>query len=181
MEIQLNEIYESEYYDEIIYIQNNYKKILKNPEKKVKLASANALLLIDVSLVILIIFSLLFLFNNDFTPYFYVDIFFTVIIIIGIIYYILIKSSISKFKNKRFDRKLIIREDFVRLCVGDEETELKLSEIQHIIINKYSICFIPKSDDKKIIGVNKKYKEVIVKEFEQLNKVDFIVDNSKLY
>lgn len=181
MELLLNNNENSKYYDEVLYIQSNYKKIVKNPKIKAKSLSNYALLLTTIPLCLLIIFGILFLLDKNFTLYLYADIFFAIITVIGIFYYILIKNTISKLKNEENSKKLIIEKEYVEIIISDVKTRLNISDILYIIINKYSICFIPKLSRNKIIAVNVTYKNEIINEFKKINEDNLIIDNANLY
>lgn len=168
----------SQYYDEVMGVQSNYKKLVKNPRRKIRPLSFNALVLTGISVVFLVIFAALKIMNPDNSPYLYVVIIFAVATVLGLVYYKMIKNSISKFKNSFSPRKFIIEKDFVELQAGEEKSRIEFSNIQYVIINNYSICFIPRNPNEKIIAIRKEYKSQIVN-FEGYESL--IVDNSSLY
>ena len=98
--------------------------------------------------------------------------------IAGIIYNILINRRVSKFKDDDSQKTLIIENDYVELLSGSQKARLEMSEIQYVIINNYSICFLPKNVGSTLIAVNKSYKDSVINAI--VNK-DIIVDNSSLY
>ena len=108
----------------------------------------------------------------------YIVVIFAVALVLGIIYYLLINRRISSFKNLDSAKKLIVENDFVEMHVGNEKTRLEMSEIQNILINKYSICLLPKNINSKMIAVDVKYKDSILK---AIDNKSLIIDNSSLY
>ena len=96
----------------------------------------------------------------------------------GIIYNVLIRRRISKFKNRGFVRKLVIEDDYVELTVGKEKSRLEMSEIQYVLINKYSISFIPNKANSTLLSIGISYREEVLNNF---SHKELIVDNSNLY
>lgn len=178
MEIGIDKIGSKEYYGEVLSVMSNYAKLVKNPNQKIRPLTAQAIILTVISLVFLVIFTILYIQDQSYALYFYVVLIFAVAFILGIIYYILINRRISKLKSIGGDRKLIIEDDFVEMNVGDEKTRLEISQIKYVIINKYSISFLPQNNSLKLIAVSVDYKEEILKAIKDKN---IVVDNSNLY
>ncbi|WP_458454081.1 hypothetical protein [Methanobrevibacter sp.] len=178
MEIGIDKIGSKEYYGEVLSVMSNYAKLVKNPNQKIRPLTTQAIILTVISLVFLVIFTILYINEQSYALYFYVVLIFAVAFILGIIYYILINRRISKLKNIGGDRKLIIEDDFVEMNVGDEKTRLEISQIKYVIINKYSISFLPQNNSLKLIAVSVDYKEEILKAIKDKN---IVVDNSNLY
>ncbi|WP_458406247.1 hypothetical protein [Methanobrevibacter sp.] len=178
MEIGIDKIGSKEYYGEVLSVMSNYAKLVKNPNQKIRPLTAQAIILTVISLVFLVIFTILYIQDQSYALYFYVVLIFAVAFILGIIYYILINRRISNLKNISGDRKLIIEDDFVEMNVGDEKTRLEISQIKYVIINKYSISFLPQNNSLKLIAVSVDYKEEILKAIKDKN---IVVDNSNLY
>ena len=151
---------------------------MKNPRQKVRGLTTRAIFLTVISLVFLVIFTFLYLQDQSHTLYLAVVAIFAIAFVLGIIYNVLIKRRVSKFKNNDVDKTLVIEDDYVELIVGNENSRLEMSEIQYIIINKYSICFLPRNMGSTLIAVEIDYKDSI------LNAIDnkgIVVDNSSLY
>lgn len=176
MEILMDNNETSQYYDEVLDIASNYDKIIKNPKKKVSGLKRYVLTLTGIAFVFLVIFSALtFTQNSDIS--FYIMILFAVAFVVGVIYYLLILNRISKFKNRNLDRKLIIEKDYIEFIACSDVYRLEKSDIQYVLINRYSISFIPKTKTN-IIFADIKYKSQILDNFDEKS---LIVDNSDLY
>ena len=178
MEIEMNKIESDAYYNEVLAIVSNYKKLVDNPRQKIKGLNRQAITLTVISVAFLVVFSVLYLQNRSNTLYLIVVAIFAVAFVLGIIYNVLIRRRISKFKNKGSDRKLVIEEDYVELTVGNEKSRLEMSEIQYVLINKYSISFIPNKPNSTLIAIGISYKEDVLNNF---SHKELIVDNSSLY
>ena len=174
----MNKIESDAYYNEVLAIVSNYKKLVDNPRQKIKGLNRQAITLTVISVAFLVVFSVLYLQNRSNTLYLIVVAIFAVAFVLGIIYNVLIRRRISKFKNKGSDRKLVIEEDYVELTVGNEKSRLEMSEIQYVLINKYSISFIPNKPNSTLIAIGISYKEDVLNNF---SHKELIVDNSSLY
>lgn len=178
MEIKLNKIESDAYYNEVLAIVSNYKNLVKNPRQKIKGVNRQAITLTVISLAFLVVFSVLYLQNRSNTLYLIVVAIFAIALVMGIIYNILIRRRISKLKNKGSDRKLVIEEDYVELTVGNEKSRLEISEIQYVLINRYSISFIPNKTHSTLIAIGIRYRDDVLNNFAHK---ELIVDNTSLY
>jgi len=174
----MNKIESDAYYNEVLAIVSNYKKLVENPRQKIKGLNRQAITLTVISVAFLVVFSFLYLQNRSNTLYLIVVAIFAVAFVLGIIYNVLIRRRISKFRNKGSDRKLVIEEDYVELTVGNEKSRLEMSEIQYVLINKYSISFIPNKPNSTLIAIGIRYREDVLNNF---SHKELIVDNSSLY
>jgi len=174
----MNKIESDAYYNEVLAIISNYKNLVENPRQKIKGLNRQAITLTVISVAFLVVFSVLYLQNRSNTLYLIVVAIFAVAFVLGIIYNVLIRRRISKFRNKGSDRKLVIEEDYVELTVGNEKSRLEMSEIQYVLINKYSISFIPNKPNSTLIAIGIRYREDVLNNF---SHKELIVDNSSLY
>ena len=166
------------YYNEVLAIVSNYKKLADNPRQKIKGLNRQAITLTVISVAFLVVFSFLYLQNRSNTLYLIVVVIFAIAFVLGIIYNILIRRRISKLKNRDSDRKLVIEDDYVELTVGNEKSRLEISEIQYVLINRYSISFIPNKANSTSIAIGISYREDVLNSFA---RKELIVDNSSLY
>jgi hypothetical protein len=178
MEIKLDKSESNNYYGEVLAVMSNYLKLVKNPKKKIRGTNTEAILLTGIALVFLVIFTVLYLLDPSYTPFQYVIIIFSIALFFGIIYNILIHRRISKLKNNDSDRKLIIEDDYVEMNIGDEQFRLNFNDIQWIILNKYSITFLPKNKGAVLIAIEIKYASQVI---DNIKDKSIIVDNSNLY
>ncbi len=174
----MNKIESDAYYNEVLAIVSNYKKLVENPRQKIKGLNRQAITLTVISVAFLVVFSFLYLQNRSNTLYLIVVAIFAVAFVLGIIYNVLIRRRISKFRNNVSHRKLVIEEDYVELTVGNEKSRLEMSEIQYVLINKYSISFIPNKPNSTLIAIGIRYREDVLNNF---SHKELIVDNSSLY
>lgn len=178
MEIELNKVESDAYYNEVLAIVSDYKKLVKNPRQKIKGLNMQAVTLTVIALAFLVIFLALYIQNRSNSLYLIVVAIFAIAFIMGIIYNVLIRRRISKLKNKGSVRKLVIEDDYVELTVGNEKSRLEMSEIQYVLINKYSISFIPSKVNFTLISIGISYREDVLNNF---SHKELIIDNSSLY
>jgi hypothetical protein len=178
MEIRINDSGSKDYYGEVLAVMSNYGKLVKNPRQKIRGLHKQAMMLTGIALVFLLVFSILYAIDRSYTLYFYIVVIFAVALVLGIIYNILINRRISQLKNPGADKRMVIENDHVELSIDGEKTRLLMSEIQYILINNYSIAFLPQNINSKMIAVNVAHKNEILN---SINEKNIIIDNSDLY
>lgn len=178
MEIRINDSGSKDYYGEVLAVMSNYGKLVKNPRQKIRGLHKQAMMLTGIALVFLVVFSILYAMDRSYILYFYIVVIFAVALVLGIIYNILINRRISQLKNPGADKRLVIENDHVELSIDSEKTRLLISEIQYILINNYSISFLPQNINSKMIAVNVAHKNEILN---SINEKNIIIDNSDLY
>ncbi|MEE1134786.1 MAG: hypothetical protein UHW60_08445 [Methanobrevibacter sp.] len=178
MEIRINDSGSKDYYGEVLAVMSNYGKLVKNPRQKIRGLHKQAMMLTGIALVFLVVFSILYAMDMSYTLYFYIVIIFAVALVLGIIYNILINRRISQLKNPGADKRLVIENDHVEMSIDGEKTRLLMSEIQYILINNYSIAFLPQNISSKMIAVGVAHKNEILN---SINEKNIIIDNSDLY
>ncbi|MBE6491085.1 MAG: hypothetical protein E7Z83_09555, partial [Methanobrevibacter sp.] len=60
MEINIEKNTSSKYYDEVLSVMSNYKKLVKNPNQKIASIKRQATILTGISLIFLVIFAILY-------------------------------------------------------------------------------------------------------------------------
>lgn len=184
MRIKVNlEKVNSKYLDEIFYIKDKYRNcISKNPRQKPKSYMKEKIKWIML-LFIIIIYSI-------FTMYFSVSktnlVIHVVLLALSLIAFIinfvnykavkLIKKNLS---NKKYD---IILEFTDTEVTYEEENIRKLTLswdcIEIILVNKYSIIFIPKDNNITWLAIASDFKNEIIEAVEKYKKKNLIVDNT---
>ena len=96
----MNKIESDAYYNEVLAIVSNYKKLVDNPRQKIKGLNRQAITLTVISVAFLVVFSVLYLQNRSNTLYLIVVAIFAVAFVLGIIYNVLIRRRISKMKSQ---------------------------------------------------------------------------------
>lgn len=178
MEIEIDKTGSDNYYGEVLAVMSNYSKLVKKPRQKIRGLNSQAILLTGISVVFLVIFAVLYLMSPNTAPYLYVIIIFSAALILGLVYIFLVNRRISKFKNDDSHKKLIIEDEYVEMRIGDEQFRLAFKDMQWIILNRYSITFLPKNEGATLMAVEIKYKNQVIG---NIKEKSLIVDNSGLY
>ena len=193
MEKNINNIYR-EYYNECLYIMMNYNKIKNNPHQKVHALTKQLILLESICLMIMIIGIITYLFTK-YIPILILLVPFTFLFIQNAYTHLLANKRIrdeinnkvvNKVTNKVNSKKdeIILSEehkDEKNKKVTIEKSKAKWEDILYIIMNKNTICYLPKEDATKIICVSINEKEQILKDIQKYNRQDLLVDNTGLY
>lgn len=178
MEIRIDNVGSKDYYGEVLAVMLNYGKLVKNPRQKIRGLHKQAMILTGIALIFLLAFSMLYARDMSYALYFYIVIIFAVALVLGIIYNIMINRRISQLKNTGADKRLVIENDYVELNIDGDKTRLEMSEIQYVLINKFSIAFLPHDHRSKMIAVDVSHKNEILN---SVNDKNIIIDNSTLY
>ncbi len=182
------------YYNECLFILLNYNKIKNNPHTKVR--SLSKIIFIKETLLTLIIIALIVAYYiTKYIPCLIIA-FFTLIVLGQNVYtYILVKKRIKSEIITKVDKKIeskvqpkkneIVQtketKDSNNKKLKVVESTTKWDDILYIIINKYSICYLPKKDASKLICTPIGDQEKVLKDVEKYNRRDLLIDNSELY
>lgn len=171
MTIKSKEIGNKKFYEEIMYISSNYYIFKKRP--KTKTHSLTKVFVFYV--LIFFIFFLVFLFIPK------LIVLSGISLTICIIYTYLLVEAHYKINEymKHNNSKIIIDEDGIT-NIHETETVTKLywPAIEWIIINKYSISFLPKNFSNQAIFVEIGSKEKVLKALAKYAKEKTIINNN---
>ena len=162
------------YYEEIMYISSNYYIIKKRPQTK----THSLLKVFGLYSLLFLILLIIFLFIPSMT------ILSGICFVLFLVYTYLLVETNYKLKEymKHNDSSIIIDETGIE-SKEENITSSKLywETIKYIIINKYSICVLPKNFAHFAIFIEISSKEEVLKSLEKYNKTNLIVDNSNKY
>ena len=174
MTIQNKEKGNRKYYEEIMYISSNYYIFKKRPQTKthslLKVFGLYSLLFLILSTIFLFIPNMIALSGIYFSFF--------------LVYTYLLVETNYKLKEymKHGDSSIIIDETGIE-SKEENITSSKLywEAIEYIIINKYSICVLPKNFAHFAIFIEISSKEEVLKALEKYNKTNLLIDNSNKY
>ena len=174
MTIQNKEKGNRQYFEEIMYISSNYYIIKKRPQTKthslLKVFGLYSLLFLILSTIFLFISAMIALSGIYFSFF--------------LVYTYLFVETNYKLKEymKHNDTSIIIDE------IGIESKEENASSsklyweaIEYVIINKYSICILPKNFAHFAIFINITAKKQVLEAITKYNKLDILIDNRNKY
>lgn len=74
-----------------------------------------------------------------------------------------------------------INEKYIELISNEKNIKVNFDEIERIVINRYSICFLPKQITSPMVSISTDYKNEVINELEKINHKSLVTDNSELY
>ena len=173
MKIEINNSGTNSYYDEYLFLIQNYKKIYSDSNIKIKKASSSIYLYLCISVVIFIGFLIWYLMSKN-TIQLCIMIFFAVLILFSIVLIYLIKKRISILVNNYQKSIFEITKDGISAESKDKKYELKFDEIKKILIGNYTITFIPNDIGKNFITTRIEYKKEIIETLKKYEKGNLI-------
>ena len=169
-----NEKGNKKYYEEIMYISSNYYIFKKKPQTK----THSLLKVFGLYSLLFLILLISFLFIPNMT------ILSGICFVFFLVYTYLLVETNYKLKEymKNNNSSIIIDENGVE-SKEENITSSKLywEAIEYIIINKHSICVLPKNFAHFAIFIEISSKEEILKALEKYNKTNLLIDNSNKY
>jgi hypothetical protein len=180
LKLKITERGSREFYEEFYYIVASYGKVIKNPQKKASSILKNNIVYFILTGLLIIVLYLFFVFDKD-----YISFTLATILLFALILFIRIDRSIRKTINSLMDYKGAKEIDLSKskIVYKDNEKEMisNMDQISCILINKYSICFLPKERTGVLIALPVDYKKDIVKFLKQEKLEELLVDNSDKY
>jgi hypothetical protein len=179
MKIEISKRGTEAFYDELAYLTVARNKIRNNPKKKViKLSShmrsyaiLNILLIIACSLLYFLVYKSLFLiFMNGI---------FSLSFMLSVFVLFALDNRITAARKVEGTYTLEIDEEGICYSIHHTSYKLVWEEIEYIIFNKRTICFLPKSKYKALLAVNMIYADKVKEVLKKYNKTKLIVDNNK--
>ena len=173
MIIKSREKENKKFFDEFYYIALNCGSFRKHPNKKAR--SATKYLVFLAILFFVSSIALMFVPELELISFMLFIIFFYLVIIL-----IIIKRHTKKMGNE--NSLIKIDEDGIEDIYENKiSTKLYWDYIDHIIINKYSICVIPKSNYSILIGIEISSKDEVIECLKKYKKIDLLIDNTEIY
>lgn len=176
MKIEFKNRGSREYFDEVLYIATYINKFIKKPNRKVHRLTKfyrNYLIFIIIYLLLMIWFyikykDLLFIFLLGFMSLLLVFVLKGLIITNKRIkYYLEEKNN----KSIEFDTKTIKYIDKIKTLSIDWK------DVKNIIINNYSIIFLPVNNTLPVIAIDKQYKDQVDEVIKKYSKEELIINN----
>lgn len=180
MKIEVNKRGKKEYYDEFLYVVTMRKRIKKNPNQKVQ--TLTFYLKKYICYILLSVLLFIFFYYKTKNIFFMIYIGMVIIILLYIVVYLLNTNKMIKTLMSKTDTKIVeINKSGVEYKDSEKNIKIDWKNIEFILLNKYSICFIPKDDSNIFISISSDYKYKVLTAIKEFNKEDLIKDNSQLY
>jgi len=169
-----------EFYEEYYYVAANYSKIKNNPGKKVSsILKNNIVYFISTGLFVIIMF-MYFVFEKD-----YVCFTIGTVLLFALLLFIRmdqsIRRAINALMNYEGTKEITISKSKVTYKDKNKEIGFAMDQVSWVVINKYSICFIPSQRNGALVAMPIEYKKDIVDFLKEEKLDDLLVDNSDKY
>ncbi len=183
----------SNYYNECLYILFNYHKIKNNPHKKVKSLS-QTLLTKEIIFIVLVLVTIGLFIYSKYIPWLILTAVLLFLLFQNFYTHLLvkdrIKTEVSNKVDKKINNKIQTKKDEIiqyketkkdKKSIKIESNSTKWDDVLYVIINKYTICYLPKKDPNKLICSSITEQAKILKDLDKYNRRDLLIDNSELY
>ena len=161
MEFEITQAGTKNYYDEVLFIGTNLKKLRAKPQTKIRKQSLSALQYLLVSVAILILFALLY--SSSRAPVqLAVVILFSLLTAGSIGYLLLIRRSIRKFVSQHKPCVLRITADAVSLESDRQTYTLRFDEIRCPVCGENAVALLPEDPQKKFLATRIAYKDALL-------------------
>ena len=178
MKIEINKKQKKEFYDEFLYVTGNYKKIKDNPHKKVRLLTKETLRIYSFIIVSFALFVVAYLRYHDKLYLFIIAMLFLLsIFVIG--YYTAIKKSIKLYLQNDLKQVINITDKGIELKQDTNSIKISWKSVAYIVINKYSICVLPKKEKDIMLAISTDYEKEFLKGIKKYKKEDLVVNNKE--
>lgn len=173
MKLEINENENNNFYDELIFVQSNYKKLLIKKKKNVSRMTIVFLKYILISIVFGILTYIMYNETKDNFYYFALYIY-GLLVIFAIVFIFITKRRINDSSNKFEKTKITLNDKDIEYKSLNSIYKIEWNNLAFILFNKYSICFIPKDGKGKIIAISIKYNDKI-SEYLKKHKKDNLI------
>lgn len=180
MRLEVKERGSKEYYDEFLYVVSKYKKFKKNPRRKAY-QFTKYLIVYNIFVLFVLLLNFYFYLDTEKTIFMFMTGALTVSLMIQITYLVMCKKRIKSLLNPKGVRIIEFNEEGIEYIDDDKNIRVKWDDLKYVIINKYSICMLPKAILQGFTSVSIKYKEDVIKGLKKYNKEDTLIDNSHFY
>ena len=172
---------DKEFYNELLYVTTKYARVLVNPHMKMRKVTNSFLFTIILCVLSELLLLYIYLKNKNILVLILI-ILVVLLLLMTLIYLVRALSFIKNESNNGGGSTVDITKTGVRLTKGKKmDYKIEWNDIKSIIINKYSITFIPVKRSFLMIGVNIIHKDDIIKAIKEVKKESILVDNSELY
>lgn len=177
MELIVDKNGTKEYYDEMLFVISRFNKYSKKPNVKAQLLTKYLFkyLFFDLLGIILAICFYIIFHNNYF-------IFMMGAIVLIMIYTIILynnaKKQINNYLNDTSIKRIIIDNDYIRYQNDSVDYKISLADIKYIIVNKYSVVFLPNNINTICISLSIEYLDFVKEALKDNKASDKLIFNN---
>lgn len=177
MELIVDKNGTKEYYDEMLFVISRFNKYSKKPNVKAQLLTKFLFkyLIFDLLGIVLAICFYIIFHNNYF-------IFMMGAIVLIMIYTIILynnaKKQINNYLNDTSIKRIIIDNDYIRYRNDSVDYKISLADIKYIIVNKYSVVFLPNNINTICISLSIEYLDFVKEALKDNKASDKLIFNN---
>lgn len=180
MRLEIKERGTKEYYDEFLYAVSRYRKFKKDPRIKTH-QFTKYLIVCNIFVLFALLLNAYFYFDTNKTIFAFMTGALVVSYIIQVTYFVVIKKRLKMLLNTKGVRIIEFSASGIEYIDDDKNIRVKWDDIKYVVINKYTICIIPKIVINGFTSIDTKYKEEIIATLKKYNKLSLLIDNSDYY
>ena len=178
MKIEFNNKSSKEYIDEVFYVATYASKFRRRPDRRVYQLTKYYTFYLIFSIIYLFILGMLYLTYKEsiFVSAFVIFFFLLLLVIL-----LLIKNNkrIKYFLNNEITKTIEFNKDTIKYIDKHKTLTIEWSNIKKILINKYSIIFLPDNNMLPFISVDVKYLNKIMEAIKKYDKEKLVINKNK--
>lgn len=178
MRIEVKERGTKEFYDEMLYVITYCKKFIKKPGKKAWQYTKYLYLLMIISVAMCGAFIATYLFDGEWYSLVMTGAFLLMLLFI-LILLITVKKRIKMYMDDKSDKIIDITNEYISFSNETMNLKMNKDDIGVIVINKHSICILPKELNKYAISISNDYLDDFLKGAKEEGYENIITDNRK--
>ena len=176
MKFEVKERGPKEFYDEMLYVVTYYKKFVKNPKTKAWQYTKFLYLFMGVSLAMCGAFIVLHVLDKEWYSSAMIGAF-LLMFFLFLFLFVRVKKTIKIYMDDKSVKTIEINEEAISYASDTMNLKMNKEDIGTIVINKYSICILPKEMNKYVISIYKDYLDDFLKGANENGYEKMIVNN----
>ena len=169
-----------EFYGEYQAVRFRYKRLLKNPRKKIKSAVTTAISWVCALSVLTAMYIALCCYYADT----FLRICTAILAAFDFVYIIFLAAILKQqkvFLNNDSKRIITVDGSGIKLENDKQNVLVKCSSIEYILVNKYTVCVLPDEIGSLMIVLSTEYRGNLLQAIEEYSHGELIIDNTDLY
>ena len=176
MRFEVKERGSKEFYDEMLYVITYYKKFIKNPKRKAWQYTKYLILYMIISAAMCAGFAALYVFDREWYSLVFVGMF-LLILIFTMILFVNVQKRIKMFMNDKSDKVIEITDEAISYSSDTLNLKMNKADIAVIVINKNSICVLPKVMTTYALSISNDYLDEFLQGAKESGYDELIVNN----
>lgn len=176
MKIEVTERGSKDYYDEFLYVASKYSDFIKNPNRRVYRLT-KYLYVLEALIVLFLILLMIFYHNFRDTIYLFLMGSIAFLSLFVALYILLVHKRIKTYMNASGKRIINMTKTGISYKDDNKTLTINWQDIERVLINKYSICFLPTDKNDIFITVSTDYQKWVLKGLKKFDKMHLIIEN----